>query len=312
MLAYLLTVSLSIAACSMLLSLAEASVVGFSRYKAANLLKQNLYGAKHLLLLDEKRSQVLSTIIMMNTGVNLAGSMWVGVIASDVFEGKEYGIFVGCLTLFMLLFSEVKPKVFASQCPEKVARYFALPMLCLAVLLRPLTWLMELIIGGKSEAEQLTMHEVKAIVSEASRNGLFGMSEGKLVSNLFNMRKQTADNILTKDGSVMTLPISATIEEVLPTLVESKYKRLVTVNKSGLPVGVILVGDLLAAHAKGDCSTGVSGYVYPMTAISSKCHLGELLLKLFKSQTHMAVVVSDDNDLVGVITLSNVIEHLLQ
>ncbi|MDK9790631.1 CNNM domain-containing protein [Vibrio sp. D431a] len=312
MFTYLICVSLSIAFLSMLLSLAEASIVGFSRFKACNLVKQKLYGANHLIKLHEKRSQVLSTIIMMNTGVNLAGSMWVGVIASKVFHGTEYGIFVGCLSLFMLLFAEAKPKVFASQYPEKVARFLALPMLFLTFVLRPVTILMELIIGGKSDAKQLTEHEVKAIVSEATKEGLFGCSEGKLVGNLFSLRNQTADSFVVKDGSVMTLPLSVSIEDVLPILLDSKYKRLVAVNRAGLPVGVVLVGELLAAHTRSEKEKMVSDHVHPITNISSNCALGELLSKLFRSPTHMGVVLSEDNEMIGVITLSNVIEHLLQ
>ncbi|CAH7362713.1 conserved membrane hypothetical protein [Vibrio chagasii] len=296
---------------SMVLSLSEASIVGFSRYKAANLIKQELYGAKLLLSLDEKRTQVLSTIIMLNTAVNIGGSMLVGVLASGVFEGRSYGVFVGVLTFFMLLFSEVKPKIFASRYPEKVARYLAAPLLVINGLMRPLTWVSEILIGGKAEVQQLTEYEVKAVIAEANDKGVLGDSKGKLMSNILLLGGVTAKDVLVTDGCISTIEISHSVACTLNQCVDTQYKRLIAVNRLGDAVGVINVSDVLSASAKGLDENCIADFVYPLPQVGRNVILSEVLVRLFRSQNHIIGVTDNDGSLLGVITLSNVIEHLL-
>ena len=110
---------------------------------------------------------------------------------------------------------------------------------------------------------------------------------------------------------VCTIDISDTVESSLQQCVDTQYKRLVAVNRSGLPVGIINVSDVLSASAKGLGASGVSDLVFPLPQVSSLDTLSEILVKLFRSQNHMVGVIDDDGLLQGVITLSNVIEYLL-
>ena len=55
--------------------LSEASIVGSSEYKVKNLVKQDLSGSRDLAKVVENRSKYLSTIIFINTVINVGGSM---------------------------------------------------------------------------------------------------------------------------------------------------------------------------------------------------------------------------------------------
>jgi len=111
---WLIGSALTLVILSMLCSLAEAAIVGINEIKVRHLSRQspNDKGLQTLLKLADKRISILSMIISLNTAVNIGGSMFIGTLSTAILDNLYYGIFTAALTATMLIYSEIKPKVY--------------------------------------------------------------------------------------------------------------------------------------------------------------------------------------------------------
>ena len=69
----------------------------------------------------------------------------------------QYAMFVCFSTFFLLIFSEVKPKVYASERLEKVGRYTEIPVTVITKLLSPVMSIVSAFIGERKEWEALSL-----------------------------------------------------------------------------------------------------------------------------------------------------------
>lgn len=99
----------SVGVASAFCSLAESSIVGLSDVGVKQQKKKSAKKGQMLTNLISNRSKHMSAIIMLNTIINIGGSMIVGTMASECLSGDTpeyitYTTFLMTMTLMMLLF----------------------------------------------------------------------------------------------------------------------------------------------------------------------------------------------------------------
>ncbi|WP_210498232.1 CNNM domain-containing protein [Vibrio crassostreae] len=297
---------------SAICSITESSVVGISEYKVKNLQKQNLKGSHDLNKILENRSRYLSTVIFLNTLVNIGGSSFIGAMAIKQFNEIEYIGFTCLLTFVLLIFAEVKPKVYASEKPEKVGRYMAKPLIGIAWLLAPIINFINGFIGERKKRESLNFFEVKNLLTSAADMGVINKDESKIAKNLFSLRDRKAKELIVNDGEIISIPVHTKLTDAKELSLNTIHKRIIAINKHNQPVGVVLQRDILKGLlVNEDSATTVAELIYPVQTVKDSCCLSELIIKLYHSDTHLAVVTNEDGKMLGVISLSNIQELLL-
>ncbi|ELP6119398.1 TPA: DUF21 domain-containing protein [Vibrio vulnificus] len=306
---------------SCIFSLAEASIVGLCQFKSKNLAKQNVRFANNLAPLIERRSKYLSTTIIMNTAINVGGSMWIGKLASQQFSGTLVTFYILGLTAFTLIFSEIKPKLYATEHSETVARYLAKPIMVLGALATPIVALTNLFVRRNSDSKTtFDRCELMTMVVTAQDSGVINKRESKLMQQILNLNNLKAKDLITEGCAINTIPIHVNMQEAVEIALSAHHKRLIAVNKSGEPVGVIHQTDILKLATEimkstnGVCDLGtitVAELVQYLTVVNSDTEIHELLPTLYGTDTHLALVVGKHNNPLGVITLSNIHEMLI-
>ncbi|PSV00676.1 CNNM domain-containing protein [Photobacterium kishitanii] len=346
--------TISIICLSAFWSLAEASIVGANEFKARNLLKQEIRGAKNLYKVVENKSKYLSTTIVLNTITNVGGSMFIGSLAAKLGDQVNYGLVVGSVTGIMLIFSEIKPKIFASERSESVGLYIAPVLIVLGFLLTPITAFTNLFLNKRSDSQHLDVSEIKLMLSSAGETGVIAKNEADFISNMLALRDKKASDLVTRCGDITTVPIKATVKSAKELALTTKHKRIIAVNKHNQAVGVVLQRDILKAILETDnvsdelqeiarsidsinlnegCEDDLSNESIQITnepidnkkedeliiddiiskfiTVREDTLIYDMLPRLYKSETHLAVCLNDADEMVGVITLSNIQESLL-
>ncbi len=133
--ALMLTLLMILAFCSA----AETSYSAASRKKINILCEEKKFGAKLAAKLHEHFDETLSTILIANTIVCVALSSVGAVVFGEIVGSDEYGAAVSgaILTVIILLFGEISPKLLAKESSEKTACFLALPLYIMTVLLKP-------------------------------------------------------------------------------------------------------------------------------------------------------------------------------
>lgn len=124
-------------------SAAETSYSAADLKELDTMCQKKKYGAKLALRLSSNFDSVLSSILMVNTMVCIALSSVGAVVFGDIIKDDEYGAAVSgiLMTILILLFGEISPKLLAKDASAKIACYLAWPLFIITWLMTPFCFL---------------------------------------------------------------------------------------------------------------------------------------------------------------------------
>lgn len=127
-------------------SAAETAYSAADPEKLNALCKEKRFGAKLAVKLAERFDSALSSILIASTMVCIALSSAGAVVFGDIIQNDEYGAAVSgaLLTVLILLFGEISPKLMAKAAPEKLACLLAYPLYIMTLLMTPCCYFVSL------------------------------------------------------------------------------------------------------------------------------------------------------------------------
>lgn len=303
---YLYCMAFSVGIASAFCSLAESSIVALSDYNVKNISKDNKKLEKNLTKIMDDKSKYLSAIIMFNTLVNIGGSMFVGSLAATLYTEDYYVAFVTAMTVSMLLFSEIKPKVFAARNPDRVIKVLNKPILFTTWILAPFVNTVNGFLNNNNHDEStMSLDELNHFIATAKETGLIKKEEASIIKNIVDLRAKSSD-VVIKTNKVTTLPVGAIISECKDELLNSIHRRIVLVNEENKPVGVFFREDALKRLITNESDVPLSRIMHPVPVVGLDVNLTVLAKNLQRSGAHLSVVVDENGDMVGTVTLTDV------
>ena len=226
-----------------------------------------------------------------------------------------YGIVVVGVTYLSLVIGELVPKRWALTNPEAVAALIARPMEMLAGLSAPLVWLLqgstELVVRAlglkKSTSRGLTEEEIRSMITEATRAGVFHVDEHRMIEGVLRLPDRTVRSIMIPRGEVVWLDLADSRDTVWNAIRTGSHSRY-PVCRGDLDelLGIVQTGDLadwLRDPSGGDL---VSRLRAPLIVHESTRVLR--LLDLFReSKLNFAVVVDEHGSIEGIVTPGNIL-----
>ena len=102
-------------------SIAETSMMALNRYRLKHLVKQGHRGARLVMALLDRTDRLLGVILLGNNLINAASSVLATVICVRLFGEGEVALMIatGAITFFILVFSEITPKVIGASFPRR-------------------------------------------------------------------------------------------------------------------------------------------------------------------------------------------------
>ena len=312
----LLAALLVCVALSAFFSSSETAFSAVSRVKLKTMCQDGDKRAALALRLAEDYDRLLTTILVGNNVVNIAGTS-IAIVLFTAWAGNMGAtLSTVVMTVLILIFGEVSPKALAKESPESVAIAVAPVLRALMAALRPINALFTLwrrMLGrifkpqedsGRIEAELMTM------VDEAQHEGDMDAHEGELIRSAIEFNDQDVLSIMTPRVDVTALEDTATMEEAADVFRESGFSRIPVYHEDmDHVVGILHEKDFyVLQHAGcGDIRQIMASPVWaPSTLKISK------LLKLFQStKTHMVVVLDEFGGTEGIVTMEDVLEELV-
>jgi CBS domain containing-hemolysin-like protein len=173
--------------------------------------------------------------------------------------------------------------------------------------------ILRLLGGGKIVERKwgLTEREFRALVDVGGENGTLDPGERELIHNIFELTDQRAGEIMTPIADVFMVPVDIPRPELLAQ--SRKYRR------SRIPVyrgerreviGILYLRDLLRPPAEGEEEAPLSGLLRPPFVVPTSKKLPLLLREFQRLKVHLALVVDEFGEIVGIVTLEDVLEEL--
>ena len=312
----LILISFAILLLSFLASSMEAALFSVSPVQIEQLLERRKPGAARLQANKERIQESIVAIVILNNLSNIAGSILVGAIATQVFDDLWVGIFSALLTFAIILFGEVVPKTIGERHAAEYARHTAGFVFILRVLLKPLVLLINLLIrpmGMNAEAQtKLDEDQIQVLARLSHRHGHILESENRLIRRVFQLDDILARDIMTPRTVVFALRASLPLEEAAEELYRASVSRI-PLYEEDLDdiVGIAHIRDLLTALAKGKGKKTLRDFADEVSFVPDTVSVNRLLDTFMKNREHLSIVVDEYGGMAGVITLEDILEQLV-
>ena len=271
--------------------------------------------------------RALSTILIGNNLVNIAATSIATVLAVNLaasMDGKITDDMASTITTFVmtvliLIFGEITPKIIARRASEGFAKIAALPLRVLMVIFFPLVWLTTLIVDTmsvlwrKSEEEDVTIteEEFENILDTVEDEGVIDETQTDLLQSALEFTDLDAADILTPRIDVIGFEIHDSMEYILQTISETQFSRYPVYDRTiDHIVGVLIVKHLLK-ELMDDENVKLESLLLEPVYIPKTMKLHSIMNEFRRNQTHMAVVADEYGGTMGIVTMEDVLEELV-
>ena len=305
-------------------SVAETSMMALNRYRLKHLAKQGHRGARLAQALLDRIDRLLGVILLGNNLTNSASSVLATVICVRLFGEGEVTLMIatGAITFFILVFSEITPKVIGASFPEAIAlpsAYVLTPLLRIAY---PIVWFVNLFVQGmlkalfipvrKKHDGHLSMEELRTLVLEGGK--FIPKKHQSIFLNLFELEDMTVDDTMTPRGQIESIDLKDDLDDIRDALATAHHTRLV-VCEGGLDntVGILHVRKVLNATRRGeqiDIET-LRTVMRDPYYVPEGTPLLTQLTNFQENQRHMGLVVDEYGEILGLVTLKDILEEIV-
>lgn len=220
--------------------------------------KENSYKSKLVLSLLAKPKDLLAIILVTNNFVNVGVVILSTIVLDDVLPLENTTPIVRFLTevvgitLLILIFGEVAPKIFANSNSKKVVLIMA-PLLTLLLKTPPLSWLKMALVNSSFFIQKLGKRNEKVNSDDLEQALALTKEDGaseddhKILEGIVKFGKTESSEIMTPRVEVEAVDKEMSLKEVLEFILEAGYSRMpVFENQPDNVIGILYIKDLLA------------------------------------------------------------------
>lgn len=279
----------------------------------------------------ENFTATLSAILIGNNLANIAASTAATVIAINEF--REYGngneslaslVATVTLTLIVLIFGEIIPKVVCKKYADKVAPVVAIPIKVITIILYPLVFIVMIIIKllskiwGKEKDENsptVTEDELSTIIDTVEEEGVIDEDKSELLQSTLEFQDTTVEEVMTARINMVDIDIDDEPESIRQIIEESRYSRIpVYEDNIDNIIGILYLNHYYKELAERDGDyTGIDlrTLLLRPKMIHKTMKLPAALAMMREEKTHLAIVIDEFGGTLGVVTMEDILEEIV-
>lgn len=261
----------------------------------------------------------LGAVLMGNNLANTASSSIATLIVIDLLGEDYVWLATVVMTLLVLTFGEIIPKVLAKQFSEQFCKISAIPIYCLSVILKPVTWVILGIVGlashlwksGISDSEAVSQDDFENIIDIVEDEGVLDEEQCDLLQNALDFDDVLAYEIVTPRVDMDAIDIREPYEVNIKKIEASPHSRLpVFEDTPDNIIGILHQNHFYKALVEGE-RVSIREIMLPVTSVHKTMSLPDVLEKMKETKSHMMVVLDEYGGTMGIITMEDVLEQLV-
>ena len=313
---YLIAI-IALTLCSTFFSATETAFSSANKIKLKNMAADDNKRAAQALKLAEDFDRLITAVLVGNTISNITMTA-----VATVFGITTWGAKVGptiatvIVTVLILVFGEISPKIIAREYAEEVALFLTPMVRALIFVLTPLTFIFDGLkvflkkAFGKKEEPEFSEDELLTIVEEAEAGGAIGEEQSELIANAIEFNDIEAIDILTPRVDIVAIEKGTPVAEIKKVFRESGLSRL-PVYEDDLDniIGVLNQKDFYNNNVRSIKDT--EKFIKPVAYVAESLKAAVLLKKMQAKKTHIAIVVDEYGGTTGLVTMEDIIEEIV-
>lgn len=319
----------------------EMALASISRVRLATLCQEKKKGAEQAAYMKDRMEASLAVVQL---GITFAGAVAAATGGAGVQESftpyltNILGIpdpyaevlalicLVIPLSAFTIIFAELVPKMFALDNREGVCLALSPMMKGIATIADPVVSFFETIVKKimsmsakriKIETavdDKQGLHELKAAVALARTSRLMGAHEEKIVLSAAQLSTRKVSDIMLQASDISTISLTSSLADALIKAHLDMHTRFPVSEKEDDPqtiVGYVNFKDIVNALKVNPEDPTVCGIMRSIKRVDADSSLSQVLSEMIHEKVHIAVAVSKGGQVLGMVTLEDIIEELV-
>lgn len=269
--------------------------------------------------------RILGVILLGNTLANVAAASLVTYIVATYAPPDKVtaiGMLASvALTIVILIFCELTPKIIAATHAEEAARKLVWPVQMFVWILSPfaalaafianrLVRLAGLSAGASPFTHALSEDEIRALIAGSS-GSIMAEERKEMLHNVFEIGDTQVREIMIPRTDVTAVDIEDPIPEILAVFRKTSYSRIPVYRESfDNVVGILYVKDLLQ-HMQRPGDINLQVLLRPVHFVPDTARLEPVLRQMQSMHLHMAIVVDEFGGVEGIVTLEDLLEEIV-
>ena len=260
----------------------------------------------------ERGNLLLTTLLLGNVAVNTTLSIFLGSIASGLVAGVV-------ATGLIVIFGEIIPQAVISRHAlwfgAKTAWFTKIVMLILFPIAWPISKVLDKLLGSELPTTY-SKTELMDIVAEheASEHSDIDSDERRIVHGALRFSHVYVEEAMTPAKEVVMYEENQKLtDDFFEELTDEGFSRMPVYK--GVPdniVGVLFAKDLLVEDEEISIKDTEEALEREYLTVGSKELLDSVLVKMLKQKRHLAIVKNKQKKFVGVISLEDILEEIIQ
>jgi Mg2+/Co2+ transporter CorB len=303
----------------------ETALTAASRARMHALEEDGSTRARIVNRLLEMRERFIGAILLGNNLANIAASALATTLFLDLFG--EAGVFYATLvmTALVVLFAEVLPKTYAIVNADRMALAVAPIVRFLVAVLAPVTAAMQWVVrhtlrlfGAEvsDDADVLSAHEeIRGAIELHHKEGGVVKLTRDMLGGVLDLRELTVSDIMVHRTNMDAIDAELPTEKIVDLALKSSHTRVpLWRGEREEIVGILHAKTLLKAlrDSKGDLpKIDIMSLATPPWFVPDTTTLKDQLNAFLKRKVHFAIVVDEYGEVMGLVTLEDIIEEIV-
>ena len=296
----------------------ETAYISLSKIKLRRMQEEGRKKACVVAKLHANMPRLLTTVLIGTNFLNALISALATALVVKLWGGGGVGLPTLLTTFIITTFGQIIPKTIAGRFPEKKCLSSSVPLLILEKLFFPVVFLFERLSHGavwlvekiiKPREHLITEEELKTLIDVGEKEGTIEKNESRMLNKIIKFNDLEATDIMKHRSFVSMVSATATYDEVVQEFLESGFSTL-TVYKGETEnvVGIINYKKVLYGNENADPGVGYAGRMMDdVLFVPGTFSALELLQKLREDENRFAVVLNEQGQTAGIVTIEDII-----
>lgn len=266
----------------------------------------------------QQYDKALCTILIGNNLVNIASSSLATVIALQLVGDSGAIYATGVMTVLILTFGEIMPKIVAKDQSDGFVLLAAYPLRLLMLVTKPLviaiTWALDQIAklwGGTPEPDPMTADELMTMIETVEDEGVIDEDRSDLLQSAVSFGETTVEQVLTPRVDLVAIDLQDSREDILHTMETSRFSRIPVYEEDIDSIqGILYLNHAYRVLADAP-DTPIRDLLLPAVFLHRSTRLPIAMRELRSRRLQMAVVLDDFGGTCGVVTLEDILEEIV-
>lgn len=269
--------------------------------------------AKEVYKLYSKYSEAITSILVVNCVCSVLVSSLTTYYFSNLYGDCYVTIVTIILTLVILVFTEITPKIVGREYSEATAMRLAPILRIMVIVLMPVNKIISKLEGKVKNNHRVTAtkDELVEIVKTIKDEGVIEEKESAFIQKAVILKKLRVQNIMINKDNVSYLYDTDSSLKVRKCIFRDHHDRIPIITKENKIVGILYEVDLLD-EILNDGTISIKRNVKEPITVSKNTNLATCLEVLHTARAHMALVTDRENNFLGIVTMEDIINELMK